>query len=132
MKCNRKYDFFAYHEGMMSIEMQKEIEMHLMQCENCKYIALQVKLMNIAIDEQKLESPDYFLHQRIVANILNKTTIKSLLRPAPVFAVVIFIALFAGIGLGVYFTNTGQQSFDNVGWNDQNQESIEMAFLNYK
>ena len=130
MKCNRKYDFFAYHMGNLSPNLQREIESHISGCDECRNVSMQVKFLEMAINEQKLVEPDPFMVQRIVAKITNRQSFAGILKPIPAFAVIILLALFVGIGIGIFATKSSQQNIEAISWNDQEQEVIEMAFLN--
>jgi predicted anti-sigma-YlaC factor YlaD len=130
MKCNRKFDFFAYHTGILSPDMQCEIESHIADCDECRNVSTQVKLLDMAIKEQKAVKPDTFMPQRIVARITNRPPFFMVFRPVPAFAIIVLIALFIGVGIGIFVTTSSQQNIEAFSWNDQEQEVIEMAFLN--
>ncbi|HEY9124545.1 MAG TPA: zf-HC2 domain-containing protein [Bacteroidales bacterium] len=130
MKCNKKYDFFAYQKRNISPVLLREIENHIAGCDKCRNVSMQVKLLEMAINEQKLIRPDAFMSQRIVAKITNRQSFAGILRPMPAFAIIILLALFVGIGIGIFATKSSQQTIEVFSWNDQEQEVIEMAFLN--
>jgi predicted anti-sigma-YlaC factor YlaD len=130
MKCSRKYDFFAYHMGNLSPDLQREIEGHISCCDECRNVSMQVELLELTIKEQKSVNPDAFMSERIVAKIANRQPFINIFSPIPAFAVVILIALFVGVGIGIFATKSSQQNIEAISWNDQDQEVIEMAFLN--
>ena len=68
--------------------------------------------------------------QRIVARITDRQPFFMIFRPVAAFAVIVLIALFVGVGIGIFATKTSQQNIETISWNDQDQEVIEMAFLN--
>ena len=145
MNCeqiNNKLIFFI-EKSLPDAEMQ-EINSHIDNCNDCKKLTIQLESSLNVIEEEKKVVVNPFIHTGILQKIKNRREQPSfanifMLKRAmqPVFYSMILVV---GIGLGITFgnmaidnanKNLANNDFDEIFFNDLDQEPIEAFLLNY-
>ncbi len=132
MKCYKKYNYFDYLEGNLTIQEKTLYDEHFAHCIVCKNNIAQISNFLKSHESLKNSRVNPFIYTRIEQKLIDKNKKEiALLKWQPyIISILSIIAISAGILIGSHFSSKTSNNFRYLYWNDNSQEYIEYAFLN--
>jgi predicted anti-sigma-YlaC factor YlaD len=112
----------AFREDNLPPEIRREIEIHIVECDSCRYLLSRMESVDLIIEQARAIEPSPYIATRIIRHIENNLEKKEEKRGLVFRPVLITLAVLSAIALGY---TIGKSGFDKMNGAVENKSQIE-------